>query len=554
VPTIRALADSYVESLARLDPVWATGAGVRGHEHALTDYSPAGSDERAQLRRRTLRALDDADTAADSDRVAVAVMRERLRTALDVHEAEEHLRALRVIASPLQGIRQVFDLMAYETDDDWEAAAARMAAVPGALDGFAATLREGAQRGVVAARRQVTECARQAATWGGLDPSTPPFFPALAARHAGAAPLHDRLVAAAAAATDAYVATSRFLTDEYAPLAGERDGVGRDRYALMARTFTGAALDLDETYAWGWDELLRIEAAMRATAERILPGASIDAATEHLEHDASRTIDGEAEFRAWNQELIDTTIRELDGRHFDIAPPLHRCEAMIAPPGGAAAMYYTPPSEDFTRPGRTWYPTLGRTRFPLWREVSTCYHEAAPGHHLQVGHVMHRADVLTRFQRVTFVSGHGEGWALYAERLMGELGALDDPAWEMGMLAAQAMRAVRIVVDIGLHLGLRVPDGAVDGATGAWTPELALEFVVGRSRFPRDFMASEVDRYLGWPGQAISYKVGERVWLEAREAARARHGAAFDLRAFHAHALDLGSMGLDPLRDELARF
>jgi uncharacterized protein (DUF885 family) len=167
---------------------------------------------------------------------------------------------------------------------------------------------------------------------------------------------------------------------------------------------------------------------------------------------------------------------------------------------------------------------------------------------------MHRADLLTRFQRVTFVSGHGEGWALYAERLMGELGALDDPAWEMGMLAAQAMRAVRIVVDIGLHLALRVPDGALDGAEGPWTPELALPFVVGRSRFPRDFMASEVDRYLGWPGQAISYKVGERVWLEARDAARARHGAAFDLRAFHAHALDLGSMGLDPLRDELARF
>jgi dienelactone hydrolase len=272
---------------------------------------------------------------------------------------------------------------------------------------------------------------------------------------------------------------------------------------------------------------------------------------EHLEHDDARSIDGVEEFRRWNQDLIDRTIAALDGRHFDIAAPLRRCEAMIAPPGGAAAMYYTGPSEDFSRPGRTWYPTLGRTRFPLWREVSICYHEAVPGHHLQVGQVKFLADRLSRYQRAFgFVSGHGEGWALYAERLMAELGYFDDPAWELGMLSAQAMRAVRVVVDIGMHLELasREHDGA------RWTPELALPFVVERSRFPEDFMRSEVDRYLGWPGQAISYKAGERVWLECRADAQRRLGGAFDLKAFHTYALDLGSMGLATLREELGRF
>ena len=204
---------------------------------------------------------------------------------------------------------------------------------------------------------------------------------------------------------------------------------------------------------------------------------------EHLENDPTRTIDGVDEFQAWNQDLIDTTIAELDGVHFDIAEPLHRCEAMIAPPGGAAAMYYTGPSEDFSRPGRTWYPTLGKTRFPLWREVSICYHEAVPGHHLQVAQVRYLADKLSRYQRAFgFVSGHGEGWALYAERLMAEFGYLDDPAFEMGMLerAGDASGA-------GDRRHRDAPRTSEPRARrcAAGRPRLALPFVIERSAIPR---------------------------------------------------------------------
>jgi uncharacterized protein (DUF885 family) len=288
--------------------------------------------------------------------------------------------------------------------------------------------------------------------------------------------------------------------------------------------------------------------------ERILPGRSMPEVIEHLEHDPTRTVEGEDRLRAWLQDLIDSTIADLDGTHFDIPEPLRRCEAMIAPPGGAAAMYYTGPSEDLSRPGRTWYPTQGRTEFPLWGEVSICYHEAVPGHHLQVGMMRYRRDRLDRFQRtMAWNAGHGEGWALYAERLMGELGYLDDPAFELGMLRAQAMRAVRVVVDIGLHLELPIPKDEDFHPGDTWTPDLALDFVINRSRFPEDFMRSEVDRYLGWPGQAICYKVGERVWLRGRDDARRRHGASFDLKRFHSRALELGPMGLDQLEQELAK-
>jgi uncharacterized protein (DUF885 family) len=542
--TVYDIADRFVERYAALDPIAATGAGIAGHDDRLTDYSPGGAAARAEFARSALRDLADAPKDSDADRIAAGVMAERLQLALDQYDAGERLRDLRVIGSPVQSIRSCFDVMSYDTPDDWEIVRLRMQRVPDALASVQAALREGIGRGIVAARRQALACAEQAETWSG--PS--PFFRDLAARHPG----DERFARAAEDATAGYAVLAAFLRDEYAPVADPRDPVGPDRYALFSRAFNGIDLDLQDTYDWGWDELYRIEDAMRDVAERILPGEPLDAVFSHLENDPLRAIEGVEDFRRWNQDLIDTTIDALDGVHFDIAEPLHRCEAMIAPPGGAAAMYYTGPSEDFSRPGRTWYPTLGKTAFPLWKEVTTCYHEAVPGHHLQVAQVRYLSDKLSRYQRAFgFVSGHGEGWALYAERLMGELGYLDDPAWEMGMLAAQAMRAVRVIVDIGMHLEL--PSREHDDAP--WTPQMALPFAIERARFQGDdFMRSEIDRYLGWPGQAISYKVGERVWLDAREDARRRHGSSFDLRAFHSYALDLGGMGLGSLRDELARF
>ncbi len=549
------IADRYVLAYAALDPIAATDAGIAGHDHELTDFSPAAGDERDRLDRDTLAALERANRTDDRDRIAADVMTERLQLAVALHEAGEELRALRIIGSPVQEIRACFDLMAYNRESDWETVARRMAGVPVALESFEAALREGMTRGMVSARRQALGCAQQAASWGGEDPADPPFFVALVAGHQGDPRLHAELVRLAGEATDAYAAHARFLREDYAPNSDPRDPVGRDRYALFARAFNGIDLDLDETYAWGWEELYRIEERMREVAARIAPGETVVAVADHLDHDRSRTIEGVDEFQQWNQDLIDRTIAELHGTHFDIAPPLRRCDAMIAPPGGAAAMYYTGPSEDFSRPGRTWYPTQGRTTFPLWREVSTCYHEGVPGHHLQVAQVKYLSEHLSRYQRAFgFLSGHGEGWALYAERLMGELGYLEDPAYELGMLCAQAMRAVRVIVDIGMHLELQIPPTESEHVGEKWTPELALPFVIERSCEPVDFMKSEVDRYLGWPGQAISYKVGERVWLEARADAQARHGAGFDLKQFHSYALDLGGMGLGPLRDELARF
>jgi uncharacterized protein (DUF885 family) len=495
-----------------------------------------------------LRAAEELSTA---DRLAADVLLERLGVEIDQFEAGERWRELRIIGSPFQSIRAVFDLMPRSSLEDWERIAERMGKVPDALARFTETLKAGCGRSVTASRRQALECASQAETWS----CERPFFVELADEARDDLPnkLRRSLKKAAKEATAAYGDIGRFLRDEYAPSATEDDTAGADRYQLSARAWLGMEIDPIGTYRWGWAELHRIEKEMEAEAEKIVPGGTVEDAKSLLESDPSRAIEGEENLREWIQNLMDSTVAELDGKHFDIPEPVKRVEAMIAPPGGAAAMYYTGPSEDFSRPGRTWYPTLGKTRFPLWGEVSIAYHEGVPGHHLQVAQVRYLSDKLSRFQRTISVGGHAEGWALYAERLMDELGYLDNPDYRLGQLRAQAMRCLRVVVDIGLHLNLSIPVEEDFHPGEKWTPELALEFAKARSHFPEDFMASEVVRYLGWPAQAICYKVGERVWLDAREEIRRRKSHAFDLKAFHRAALDLGPMGLGQLRSELSR-
>ncbi len=367
--------------------------------------------------------------------------------------------------------------------------------------------------------------------------------------------LRDTLVERATRASEAYAALGRFLADEYAPHAVERDAVGAERYGLLARVFNGMELDLDETYAWGWDELHRIEHAMGEVAERILPGEPLDAVIDHLETDPNRAIEGVDEFRQWLQNLLDTTIAELDGVHFDIPDPVKRVEAMIAPPGGAAAMYYTGPSEDFSRPGRTWYPTLGKTRFPLWGEVSICYHEGVPGHHLQIAQVRYLAGELSRFQRtLAGWSGHAEGWALYAERLMGELGYLDDPAYELGMLRAQALRAMRVVVDIGLHLELSIPADEryhpgeiVDARARAAVRD-------GTQRSDAGGLHAQRGRPLPRSGRVrpSATRSASACGSAARDDRPAASGRRVRPQDLPRPGADLGPMGLEQLRRELA--
>jgi uncharacterized protein (DUF885 family) len=549
------LADRYVADWAPLNPTGATYAGIPGYDDQLGDLSPAGFAAQADLTRRTLAELDAAKPDTEPERIAKEAMQERLGLELSRYDAGETASEINVIASGLHEIRQVFDLMPVEGEEAVRNIAARLNRFASALEDYKSTLRTTADQGHVSPRAQMLEVAKQCDIW--TDPNGDNFFHGLVERLDADGPLEADLRRGAASATAATAEFGQFLRTELAPRGRAKQAAGRERYQLASQYFLGAKVDLDETYAWGFEELARLEGEMRAVASRIAgPGAGIDEAVERLDADPARRIQGKEAFRDWMQALADKALAELHGTHFDIPEQVRRIECCLAPTSDGA-IYYTGPSEDFSRPGRMWWAVpQGITEFSTWREVTTVYHEGVPGHHLQVAQTLVRAELLNRWQRMlSWCSGHGEGWALYSERLMDDLGYLEDPGDKLGMLDGQAFRAARVIVDIGMHLELEIPPDNLFGFHPGerWTPELGWEFMRAHCRVPDENLRFELNRYLGWPGQAPSYKVGERIWLQARDDAKARKGAAFDLKEFHRDALNLGSLGLAPLQAALAR-
>ncbi|CAM5510962.1 DUF885 domain-containing protein [Streptomyces narbonensis] len=559
-PLPRQVADAHVDALIALDPITGTYLGVKESAGRLPDFSPAGQKAVADLARRTLAALDAAELApgaeSDAERRCARLLRERLTAELAVHEADEGLCVVSNLRSPAHSVRIVFTMMPTETAEDWTAVATRLRAVPAALEGYRSALALGLERKLYAGPRPTATFVGQLTEWAGATSERRGWFEEFAAACPDTLPeeLRSELAEASRGATGAVAALRDWMREVYAPtVADAPNTVGRERYQRWSRYFNGTDLDLDQAYAYGWSEYHRLLGEMRTEADRILPGAGPWEALAHLDEHGTH-IEGVEEVRVWLQALMDEAIEALDGTHFELAERVRRVESRIAPAGGAAAPYYTGPSEDFSRPGRTWLPVDGLNRFPVYDLVSTWYHEGVPGHHLQSAQWVHVADRLSRYQAtIGKVSANMEGWALYAERLMDELGFLPDAERRLGYLDGQMMRACRVIVDIGMHLGLEIPADSPFRPGERWTPELAQEFFQLHSSRPPAFVESEMTRYLSMPGQAIGYKLGERAWLLGRANARAAHGDAFDAKTWHMAALSQGPLGLDDLVDELSR-
>ena len=544
------IANAWVETITELSPSFATGVGSPIGADRLDDFSPDGHNEYANQARAVLAKLNQAQATDETDRVTKEAMTNDLSLTLEMHEAKLYRRDLNNIASPAQGIRDVFDLSPTATVGDWENLAARMKAVAGALNGYQQSLREGIAANDAPAKRQVEINIQQA-----LEIAAEEGFFIDFAKQAksdeGDLPASPKaeLEQAAKQATRSYGEFAEFLRNELLPAASTEDAIGKERYELFSRGFLGAKIDLDATFQWGVEELARVVGEQTRVADQIRSGASIEEAVEFLDEDPSRKLNGTDALKAWMQEKSDEAIAKLNGVHFEIAEPMKKLECIIAPTQ-SGGIYYTPPTDDFSRPGRMWWSVPpGVTEFNTWRELTTVYHEGVPGHHLQVAQAVFNKDDLNDWRRnVSWTSGHGEGWALYAERLMSDLGFLSDAGDRLGMLDAQRMRAARVVLDLGVHLSKPKLDG-----TGVWDFDYALEFMLKNVNMPKEFVVFEVNRYFGWPGQAPSYKVGQRIWEEIRDEVKAKQGSAFDIKAFHKNALNLGGLGLDALRSALTR-
>jgi uncharacterized protein (DUF885 family) len=538
---IFALSDSYVEKSARLSPMSSTYLGLTELNDQLDDFSIAGRAVEADLTRQTLAELAALTPTDEIDRVAKSVMQERLTSSLELHDSFESHISFNVLTSPPADIRQVFEMMPCESAEDFDNIAKRLLAVEKAHLSWISTIDTLAKKGKTVAQRQIDGIAKQLEGYadGGYAGMATTFDPD------GKYPaIHEAAKSAAKSSAE----TARYLRGTYMALATPNDAVGAERYAVWARYYTGANLDLRATYEWGLKDLAEINARMWKVAAKIKPDAkTLREVADYLDNAPEYKIHGK---EAIIKKLLDFTqvaVAQMDGTHFDIDDRMKFCDARIAPDGSASAPYYMPPSEDLSRPGTTWLPLMGKDEVSWWHLASTWYHEAVPGHHLQIATSVIERDRLSRFQRFgAWISGYGEGWALYAERFMDDLGAFDEPGIEMGFLSAQALRATRIVIDIGMHLGYTDENGRV------WDAVSGREALMNKALLDEGSATSETDRYLGWPGQAISYKVGEREWIAARENAKKRLGAEFSLKKFHAHALRIGPMGLDTFAEEIA--
>ncbi|MBT9555480.1 MAG: DUF885 domain-containing protein [Myxococcales bacterium] len=547
---IFALSDRLVDAAVANSPLLGTFIGVPGHDHRWDDLSPAGADRSAALWRETQAALDALTPQDEADELAKRVILAHCDEQLEAWAAGDHLIELNSIVSPAQMFVMAFDVMPMATPDERERVISRLEGLGLACKAYRESLEAGRLLGRAVARRQVLAAMEQCRAHAGETS----FFLSLPGRFG---PLSDadtaRTSAAVTAARQAFGALADYLESSYLPSATDHDAVGRERYLRAMRRHLGMRGEPEELYAWGVAEVLRIEAQMRAVAADIRPGATVAEVIHALQTEPAYCAATADEFIALIERCEARALERLDGVHFDVPPLARQLLIKRAPPGaGPIGAYYLAPSADFSRPGGVYYQLEKDTGIPTFDEISTAFHEGFPGHHLQIATQIAQADRLSRFQRlIASNTGHAEGWALYAEQLMHELGFLDRPEYVLGMYVGQLMRALRVVVDIGLHLEL--PVASEFGAGGVWSFEAATRVLEERGFMTPDNARSEVTRYLGWPGQAIAYKIGQRVILGLRDERRGALGPAFDPRPFHASILNVGSVGLDLLAEWVRR-
>lgn len=538
----RDLADRFHERWLRANPFSATMYGIPGYDDLLPDDSEAGQRawraeaerfgaEAAALSRGELTSAD----AVTLDCVTQAVARDV--AAVDM-AADEHTVTPMHYAGPA-----VFLAVAARTVlVDAAAAEAYLTRLRRSgewMDQLGERLRAGARRG----RLPVASLAEQAIDWAEAILAAPGASPVLSPRPPGdwsRAPAWEAERQAAAAEV-VHPALARWVdvVRELLPRArsSEHAGLcwlpgGEDDYAQAIRVFTTLPLSAGELHQTGLDHVAALEERALTLGEP-LGLSSLQEVFAALRDSAAQVSPQEAIRRATS------AVRRAEARAAEVfpapLPPL--CEVTPMPEvvaQGGAAPHYTPPRLDGGRPGTFWFNTRKPTAGTGWDIDVVAFHEAVPGHHLQLSRLQLLGE-LPALQRQRSMPVFSEGWGLYAEQLAEETGLYTDERGLLGAVSSALMRAVRLVVDTGLH------------ALG-WSRERAVEYAIAHVPMPREFMAAEIDRYVVMPGQALCYLTGKLEIIRLRDEARLRLGPAFSLPGFHAAVLDHGSLPMPTLK------
>ena len=544
---LHALFDARWEALMQTYPEWATFVGDHRWGDRLHDASPAAIAAEFDAARQVL---------AQARAIPRQGLSARDRTSLDifVHGLEERLRtepfvgyrsmSLGALGGFQTGFAGLLRAVPVTNREQVEQALARMAAYPRRVDQELVLLREGLALRWVPPREVLERVLAQID--GQLAPAldqSPFFDPFTRLGKDIPAAEQDALKARGRQAVDEQVLPAlrrlrAFVADEYWPAAPPSGALGTypggaDVYAHEVRSNTTTELGPAQIHAIGLRELARLRGEMEAVMKEVKFEGDFAAFVKVLNTDPKFFHTGPEALLAGYRDIAKRIDPELPKLFAELPRAPYGVRAMPAHQGSDAAEYYDGPALDGSQPG--WFNANAqawKTR-PIWGMETLVAHETVPGHHLQIARAVELGE-LPKFRRGGGFTVYGEGWALYAETLGFDLGLYKDPYSRFGHLQWQAFRAARLVVDTGIH------------AMG-WSRQRAIDFMVERTGEKPDFVASEVDRYMSWPGQALAYMIGQLKIVELRDRAKVRLGERFDIRKFHQVVLDQGSVPLPML-------
>ena len=444
-----------------------------------------------------------------------------------------------------QSLNEIADVMPFETVHDYDTWLRRMKAVPGFLDQFAGLLRRGAKEKRTQPRAVMERVLPPLAAQTPDKPEDSPWFDRFREYPDSIpAPERERLSAEARkviaeSVIPAYRRFTAVFRDEYLPATRETVGLwdtpdGLDYYAYLARYHTTTSLTPDEIHKIGLAEVARNRAEMQEVMVEVGFKGSLTDFFRHLRTDPKFYYkSGEELFRAYAYitKMIDPELPRLFGKLYRTPFGLRAIPDNSAP--NSTTAYYSGPSIDGSRPGY-YYVNLYRPEVrPKWEMEVLSVHEAAPGHHLQIALAQEQTE-LPNFRRAGGYTAYTEGWGLYSERLGYDLGLYKDPYSRFGQLTYDQWRAVRLVVDTGLH-------------AMKWTRQQAIDYFMANAAKTEADIVNEIDRYISDPGQALAYKIGQLKLLELRDRAKTALGDKFDIRGFHDTILATGAVPLEIL-------
>ena len=543
---VDALADRFWEGILALNPTTATFYGDSRYADRLEDPGPGGRDRARAMMERTAAEAIAIETAGLPTEERITPDMLKVIAELHIEEDDEALYQLRVVdqmGGPQQLLPQLTQFQPADTPERLEAFIARLHAYPTFMAANTQNLRDGLASGLTAprivAQRTIAQIERMLEI---------PIESAIVPSMVKVASESDRERVREIVRDVVYPADLAFLDTlqgDYLAATREDPGLwsapnGEGLYRTAIRSWTTLDLDPDEVHATGLQELESIEQERREIARAAGFGDDTDAYRAALDGDTANTPRTKDDLVRRATEDIERAMA-VAPRYFSVLPraacevrPVEEYKEKDAP-----FAYYFPPAPDGSRPGIYYANGYDLPSRKYTKLATTTYHEAAPGHHFQITLEMENPH-LNRFRRLgaRMVGGaYVEGWGLYSERLADEMGLFRDEAERFGMLDAQAWRAARLVVDTGLH-ALR------------WPRQRSIEFLRGAGLSETDAVI-ETDRYICWPGQALTYKIGQRAIERLRAELSARDGSAFDLRAFHDAVLGHGSLPLATLSREL---